>query len=51
MLASVNTFPASSQWMLGSKRYMLSYMILHAFKLDARVHYSLSVQYMLAGKL
>ena len=43
-LASINTFPASSQLMLASKRYMLSCMILHVFKLDARVHYSSSIQ-------
>ena len=33
MLAGVNTFPASSQLMLMSKRYMFLCMILHAFKL------------------
>ena len=51
MLVSINIFPGSSQWMLASKHYMFSCMILHAFKLDARVHYSSSVQYMLVGKL
>ena len=43
VLASANTFSSSSQWMLASKCYVLSCMILHAIKLNARVHYSSSV--------